>query len=203
MLTSLVRPAVRCMVRSRRPLGHHQSLLLRGCSSVKKWGKINDSIEANVVNIVQDCGSLRANVPIHQAIQEAQSQGLDLVQVSPLGKMPTVCKIFDTNKRLYELKKASKNMMKQQKVKVDKEVLIGAKIAPNDLSMKVDQLKRFLSKGHKVKVTIKYAQAYHLKDQCLEQLKRIDSFIDAETGVLIGPPKDQYGGVYVNYSPVT
>lgn len=72
---------------------------------------------------------------------------------------------------------------------------------PNDLKNKVDQLKRFLNKGHKVKVTIKFDQAYHLKQQSLEQLERIGDLIDAETGVLSGQPKEQFGGVYVYYSP--
>ena len=67
--------------------------------------------------------------------------------------------------------------------------------------MKVDQLKRFLNKGHKVKVTVKFSQAYHLKDQCLEQLKQIESLIDTETGTQIGESRQQFGGVYVFYAP--
>ena len=72
---------------------------------------------------------------------------------------------------------------------------------PNDLTMKVEQLKRFLNKGHKVKVTIKFGQAYHLKNQTLEQLKQIESRLDAETGVPLGPPREQFGAVYVLYAP--
>ncbi|EGZ07674.1 hypothetical protein PHYSODRAFT_565539 [Phytophthora sojae] len=144
---------------------------------------------------------MRTDVPLRQAIQEARGLSVDLVQVSPSGKLPAVCRFFDAKKRLYELKKASKKASKQQKPKPDKEVVVGAKIAPNDLKNKVDQLKRFLNKGHKVKVTIKFDQAYHLKQQSLEQLERIGDLIDAETGVLSGQPKEQFGGVYVYYSP--
>lgn len=74
-------------------------------------------------------------------------------------------------------------------------------LQPNDLNIKVDQLKRFLAKGHKVKVTIKFGQAYHLKQQSLEQLAVIGSLIDEDTGVPSGLPKEQFGGVYVFYSP--
>lgn len=202
MLSSLVRPAVRYTWRSLNIVSNHHSSLLRGFASVDKWGKTNDNINALVVNIVEDGGNSRTDVPIHLAIEEAQNRGLDLVQVSPEGKLPTVCKLFDTNKRAYELKKASKSANKQQKAKIDKEVVIGATIAPNDLNMKVEQLKRFLNKGHKVKVTIKFARAYHLRDDCLEQLERIAGLIDAKTGVRSGQPKDQHGGVYVYYSPL-
>ncbi|ETK93415.1 translation initiation factor IF-3 [Phytophthora nicotianae P10297] len=200
MLSSLARPAVRCALRPRRILGDQHPVLLRGFASVDKWGVINDRITARVVNIVEDSG-MRTDVPIRQAIQEARSQGVDLVQVSPIGKLPAVCRLFDSKKRLYELKKANKKATKQQKPKQDKEVVVGAKIAPNDLNMKVEQLKRFLNKGHKVKVTIKFEQAYHLKGQCLEQLGHIGSLIDAETGVPSGQPREQFGGVYMYYSP--
>ncbi|KAF1776498.1 hypothetical protein PC114_g11634 [Phytophthora cactorum] len=201
MLSSLVRPAVRSALRPRRILDDHHSVLLRGFASADKWGITNKRITARVVNIVEDGGNMRTDVPIRQAIQEAQSQGVDLVQVSPVGKLPAVCRLFDSRKRFYELKKASKKVSKQQKPKPDKEVVVGAKIAPNDLNMKVDQLKRFLNKGHKVKLTIKFAQAYHLKNQCLEQLGHIGDRIDAETGVPIGQPREQFGGVYMYYSP--
>eukprot|EP00644_Phytophthora_capsici_P016510 jgi/Phyca11/573246/estExt2_Genewise1.C_PHYCAscaffold_520154 len=141
------------------------------------------------------------DVPIRQAIQHAQSQGVDLVQVSPVGKLPAVCRLFDAKKRLYEMKKANKKASQVQKPKQDKEVVVGAKIAPNDLNMKVEQLKRFLNKGHKVKVTVKFAQAYHLKDQCLGKLQHIGELVDAETGVPTGQPKEQFGAVFMFYSP--
>ncbi|KAF4043721.1 Translation initiation factor IF-3 C-terminal domain [Phytophthora infestans] len=201
MLSSLARPAVRCALRPRRVLNGHNSVLLRGFASADKWGVTNDRITARVVNIVEDGGGMRTDVPTRQAIQEARSQGVDLVQVSPVGKLPAVCRLFDSKKRFFELKKANKKASKQQKPKPDKEVVVGAKIAPNDLNMKVEQLKRFLNKGHKVKLTIKFAHAYHLKTQCLEQLGNIGDRIDAETGVPVGQPREQFGGVYMYYSP--
>ncbi|KAE8900342.1 hypothetical protein PF005_g10886 [Phytophthora fragariae] len=202
-MLSLVR---RCAQQpQRRILADGQSLqlqLLRGFASAdSKWGITNDRITARVVNIVGDGDVMRTDVPLRQAIQEARSLGVDLVQVSPSGKLPAVCRLFDAKKRLYELKKAGKKAAKQQKPKPDKEVVVGSKIAPNDLNIKVDQLKRFLAKGHKVKVTIKFGQAYHLKQQSLEQLAVIGSLIDEDTGVPSGQPKEQFGGVYVFYSP--
>lgn len=197
MFSSVVRPV---RVLRRRVFNDHHSLL-RGFASVDKWGVTNDRITARVVNIVEDGGKMLMDVPIRQAIQHAQSQGVDLVQVSPVGKLPAVCRLFDAKKRLYEMKKANKKASQVQKPKPDKEVVVGAKIAPNDLNMKVEQLKRFLNKGHKVKVTVKFAQAYHLKDQCLGKLQHIGELVDAETGVPTGQPKEQFGAVFMFYSP--
>ncbi|KAH7464769.1 hypothetical protein PRIC1_005620 [Phytophthora ramorum] len=203
-MLSLVRQcAVRqCALRPRRIVSE-SALVMRGFASAadSKWGVTNNRISARVVSIVDDSGNMRADVPLRQALQEAQSQGVDLVQVSPAGRLPAVCRLFDAKKRLYELKKATKKASKQQKPKADKEVVIGAKIAPNDLNIKVEQLKKFLGKGHKVKVTIKFDQAFHLKQKSLEQLEHIGGLVDAEIGAPSGPPRTQYGGVYVYYSP--
>ncbi|KAI9983150.1 hypothetical protein PInf_007077 [Phytophthora infestans] len=184
MLSSLARPAVRCALRPRRVLNGHNSVLLRGFASADKWGVTNDRITARVVNIVEDGGGMRTDVPLAKPSRRHEAKAL-----------------FDSKKRFFELKKANKKASKQQKPKPDKEVVVGAKIAPNDLNMKVEQLKRFLNKGHKVKLTIKFAHAYHLKTQCLEQLGNIGDRIDAETGVPVGQPREQFGGVYMYYSP--
>ncbi|KAG7396852.1 hypothetical protein PHYBOEH_001609 [Phytophthora boehmeriae] len=205
VLLSLARPAARAaLLRPRRVLADSQWVAagVRSFASAdSKWGVTNDLIKARVVNVVDDSGNMRTDVPLREALQEARSQGVDLVQVSPNGKQPTVCRLFDAKKRIYDLKKASKKAAKQQKTKPDKEVLVGVKIAPNDLKMKVEQLKRFLSKGHKVKVTVKFDQALHLKDRALEQLESIEELVDTEMGATSGQPKGQYGGVYVYYSP--
>ncbi|KAF4319741.1 hypothetical protein BBO99_00006145 [Phytophthora kernoviae] len=205
VLLSLARPVARAALRPRRTLAGPQWFAAGArcfASADSKWGVTNDLIKARVVNIVDDAGNMRTDIPLREALQEAQGQGVDLVQVSPNGKRPTVCRLFDAKKRIYDLKKASKKVAKQQKVKSDKEVLVGVKIAPNDLRMKVEQLKRFLIKGHKVKVTVKFGQAFHLKDRALDQLKSIEDLVDAETGAASGQPRGQFGGVYVYYSPV-
>ncbi|CAI5738178.1 unnamed protein product [Peronospora destructor] len=192
----------RAALRPRRIVYDHHSLLLRGFASAdSKWGVTNENITAQVVNIVEEDDNVRMDVPIRQAIQDAELQGVDLVQMSPVGKTPVFCRLFDAKKRFYELKKASKKASKQLKPKPDKEVVVGAKIAPNDLNIKVEQLKRFLSKGHKVKVTLKFNQANELKMQSLEQLKQIESSIDAKLGIPSGPLGEQFGAVYVYYSP--
>ncbi|KAI9916996.1 hypothetical protein PsorP6_017991 [Peronosclerospora sorghi] len=191
--------------RSFVPLAHGTTLRRGFASSELKWGVMNEDITARVVNLVDHDGKMRVNVPLEQAMDEAARQGVDLVQVSPFRKLPAVCKLFDAKKRRYEMKKATKRHAKQQKPKPDKEVVIGAKIAPNDLKIKVEHLKRFLTKGHKVKVTVKclYDEANASKRQALDQLQHIEDSVNPTLGVVSGLPMDQHGAVYVFYLPAS
>lgn len=92
-------------------------------SAQSKWGVMNDSIKARVVQLVDDDGKVNANVPINQALAEARKRNVDLVQVSANGEK-VVCRMFDAKKRLFSMKKAAK----PQKPKQDKEVVFGVKI---------------------------------------------------------------------------
>lgn len=67
--------------------------------------------------------------------------------------------------------------------------------------MKVEQVKKFLAKGHKVKVTVKFAQQYHLKNKSLETLKVIQEGIAEDVGVADQAAREQYGGVYIYFAP--
>lgn len=97
---------------------------VRSLSSVRsKWGVVNDSIKARVVQLVDDDGKITPNVPFNQALAEAKKRGVDLVQVSSNGDQ-VVCRMFDAKKRLFSMKKAAK----PQKPKQDKEIVFGVKI---------------------------------------------------------------------------
>lgn len=62
-------------------------------------------------------------------------------------------------------------------------------------------MKKFLAKGHKVKVTVKFAKEFHLKHRALDKLADIQEAIPAEEGAADQAPRDQYGGVYVYVVP--
>jgi hypothetical protein len=85
-------------------------------------GPMNDDIRARFVSVVGSDGAVRRGVPIAQAIQEAQSAGLDLVQVAQTDGQ-VVCRVFNAQKRLFELKKS----LKHSKPKQDKEVKLSVK----------------------------------------------------------------------------
>lgn len=92
---------------------------------------------------------------LEQALQRAQEEGMDLVEVSPMAK-PPVCKIMDYGKAKYEAKKKANETKKKQTVVHLKEVKLRPKTEDHDYDFKVKNIKRFLEEGDKAKVTIMF-----------------------------------------------
>lgn len=88
-----------------------------------------------------------------KAIELALDQGLDLVEISPQAK-PPVCKIMDYGKFKYQQTKKMKEAKKHQAVVTLKEVKFRPTTDEHDFNFKVNNIKRFLEEGHKVKVTM-------------------------------------------------
>ena len=89
------------------------------------------------------------------AFKLAQEAELDLVKIAPTAK-PPVCKIIDYGKYRYELARKEKEARKKQKVIDVKEVRLSPNIDTNDLNTKVGAARKFLEKGDKVKVTLRF-----------------------------------------------
>ena len=110
----------------------------------------------------------------------AKEAELDLVKIAPMAK-PPVCKIIDYGKYRYELARKEKEARKKQKVIEIKEIQIRPNIDTNDLDRKVNDAKKFLEKGNKVKMVMRFRgreMAYmekskKLLDQCAEELSEI------------------------------
>jgi translation initiation factor IF-3 len=85
----------------------------------------------------------------------AEDAGLDLVKIAPTAK-PPVCKIVDYGKYKYELARKEKDAKKKQKVIEVKEIRLTPNIDTNDLNTKIAAAKKFLSKGDKVKITLRF-----------------------------------------------
>ena len=85
----------------------------------------------------------------------ADDRGLDLVKIAPTAK-PPVCKIIDYGKYRYELARKEKEARKKQKVVEIKEIRLSPNIDSNDLNTKMNAAKKFLSKGDKVKITLRF-----------------------------------------------
>jgi translation initiation factor IF-3 len=94
-------------------------------------------------------------LPIEAALERAQSEGLDLVEVNPMAK-PPVCKIMDYGKFKYEEKKKASEAKKKQVVVHLKEVKLRPKTEEHDYEFKVRNVRRFLEEGNKAKVTIMF-----------------------------------------------
>ena len=92
----------------------------------------------------------------------AQEADLDLVKIAPKAQ-PPVCKIIDYGKYRYELARKEKEAKKKQKTVEVKEVRLSPNIETNDLNTKVNNAKKFISKGNKVKVTLRFrAVRWHM-----------------------------------------
>ena len=112
-----------------------------------------------------------------EALQLAEEAGVDLVKIAPTAN-PPVCKIVDYGKFKYEQTRKEKEAKKKQKVIEIKEIRLSPNIDTNDLNTKINAAKKFLSKGDRVKVTLRFrgremahmAASKHILDDFAEAL---------------------------------
>lgn len=90
-----------------------------------------------------------------EALKIAEEAGLDLVKIAPTAK-PPVCKIVDYGKYRYELSRKEKEAKKKQRTIEIKEIRMSPNIDTNDLNTKAGAARKFLTKGNKVKVTLRF-----------------------------------------------
>lgn len=116
---------------------------------------INEQIRDKEVRLVGQEGEQLGVMPIREAMRLAEEAELDLVKIAPKAK-PPVCKIIDYGKFKYEQARKTKEARKKQKVVDIKEIVLSPNIESNDLNTKVNNAKRFIAKGNKVKVTLRF-----------------------------------------------
>ena len=110
----------------------------------------------------------------------ADDAGLDLVKIAPTAK-PPVCKIVDYGKYRYEQIRREKEAKKKQKTIEIKEIRLSPNIDTNDLNTKMNAARKFIGKGDKVKVTLRFrgremahmANSKHILDDFAEELSEI------------------------------
>lgn len=118
----------------------------------KQEYRINEQIRVREVRIVGD-NTEPVVVPTFKAIQMAEQQGVDLVEISPNAN-PPVCKLIDYSKFLYQLKKKAKEQKaKQVKMEV-KEIRFGPQTDDHDYNFKLKHAQEFLADGNKVKAYV-------------------------------------------------
>jgi translation initiation factor IF-3 len=114
--------------------------------------KINRRITAPEVRVVGE-GIEQGVYPIRRAIELAEEQGLDLVEISP-NAVPPVCKIIDYKKFLYEQKKKQKEIKANASKVVIKEIRFGPNTDEHDFNFKLKHAQKFLQEGAKVKAFV-------------------------------------------------
>ncbi len=123
--------------------------------SKEQQHQVNESIRAREVRLIGVDGSQLGIKSIREALRLAQESDLDLVNVAPQAK-PPVCRIMDYGKYRYEQSKREKEARKNQKTIQIKEVRLSPTIEENDVQTKLSNIKKFLKKGNKVKLTIRF-----------------------------------------------
>ena len=144
--------------------------------------RVNEGIRVAEVRLIGPDGGNVGVVPIRQALQIARDAELDLVEVSP-GAEPPVCRVMDFGKFIYERAKKEREAKKAQtKIEV-KEIRLRPKTASAHRGFKVEDARRWLLQGHKVRVTIKFrGREMDYPEIALEDLREIaESLADIST----------------------
>ncbi len=116
---------------------------------------VNEGICARELRLISDNGDQLGVKTKQEALKMAEDANLDLVLVAPKAK-PPVAKIMDYGKYRFELQKKQREARKKQKVVNIKEVRLSPTIDTNDFNTKMKNARKFLSKGDKVKVSIRF-----------------------------------------------
>ncbi len=141
---------------------------------------INEQIRDREIRLIGENGEQLGIMSPREALQLAHEAELDLVKIAP-GAKPPVCKIIDYGKYRYEQARKEKEAKKKQHVIEVKEVRLSPNIDTNDLNTKVGAARKFLEKGDKVKVTLRFrgremahmAQSKHILDDFAQALSDI------------------------------
>ena len=141
---------------------------------------INEQIRDREVRLIGADGEQLGIMSAREAMKIAQEAELDLVKIAPTAK-PPVCKIIDYGKYKYEQTRKEKEARKKQKTVELKEVRLSPNIDTNDLNTKINNAKKFISKGNKVKITLRFRgremahvqQSKHILDDFAETLADI------------------------------
>ena len=116
---------------------------------------INEQIRDREIRLIGEDGLQLGILSSREAMMFAREAELDLVKIAPQAK-PPVCKIIDYGKYRYELARKEKEAKKKQKTIEVKEVRLSPNIDSNDLNTKIASARKFIEKGNKVKVTLRF-----------------------------------------------
>ena len=144
---------------------------------------MNERIRAREIRVIGDDGEQFGILTVNEALALAAEKSLDLVEISP-NATPPVCKIMDYGKFKYEKIKKEKENKKKQKNVVIKEIRIKPHIDEHDKETKISQIKKFIEKEYKVKISLRLSGREKLHAE--SAVKILDEFADSfeETAIV-------------------
>ena len=144
---------------------------------------MNERIRAREIRVIGDDGEQFGILTVNEALALAAEKSLDLVEISP-NATPPVCKIMDYGKFKYEKTKKEKENKKKQKNVVIKEIRIKPHIDEHDKETKISQIKKFIEKEYKVKISLRLSGREKLHAE--SAVKILDEFANSfeETAIV-------------------
>ena len=140
-----------------------------------KGPRYNNRISSPEVQVINQDGENLGILNLQDAISKAKNENLDLIEISPNAR-PPVCKIMDMGKYKYDLqKKLNKAKKKQKKIEL-KEIKLRPVTEVHDYTFKIKNAQKFISKGDKVKFTIRFKgrelQHSSLGNELMDKIKQ-------------------------------
>ena len=152
--------------------------------------RTNEQITASEVRVISSTGAQLGIISIREALNYAEDEGYDLVEVSPDAK-PPVCKIIDYGKLKYKEQKSKKEAKKKQKTIEVKEIKIRPGIDKHDYEVKIKALSKFIGGGNKVKVSMRFrGREMEHQNIGMDLLKRLTEQVSEYAKVEV-PPKSE------------
>ena len=117
---------------------------------------INEKISANEVMLINSDGEKLGLVSYQKALESAKEASLDLVQVSPNGSNPLVCKLLDYGKHIFNKKKSTSGSKVKTKRNSIKEIKFRPSTDVGDYNIKLKKIKSFILDGDKTKISVRF-----------------------------------------------
>lgn len=118
---------------------------------------VNNEIRAVQVRVIDDSGAQLGVMKTRDALNIAIEKGFDLVEIAPTAQIP-VCRIMDYGKYKFEKSKKEKETRKRQVIVETKEVQLSWSIDTHDFNTRINQTKKFIEAGNKIKVSLELAR---------------------------------------------
>ncbi|MCX6809388.1 MAG: translation initiation factor IF-3 [Candidatus Berkelbacteria bacterium] len=138
--------------------------------------RVNEGIRRPEVFLIDEEGNSVGKIQTSEALRMARERNYDLVEIGP-NASPPVCKLLDFGKFKYELeKKMQKNHA--NKAGEIKEIRLGLKTDEHDFNTKIEQSKKFIEKGYKIKLTVKMIGRENIyASRALGQIERFKNIL--------------------------
>lgn len=161
---------------------------------------VNDGIRAREVRLIDQNGEQLGIKSKREALQLAEDAGLDLVLVAPKAH-PAVARIMDYGKYRFEMQKKEREARKNQKTVTVKEIRLSPSIDTNDFNVKLKRVRKFIEKGDKVRVSIRFrGRAITHKDIGRDMIEKMaDETKDIAT--VVQRPKMEGRSMFLTLAP--